>query len=741
MRRRLIFWSVITSIILAATVIRAIDIDPVVRLRLLAFDTFQRLAPRPRDPSYPVRIVDIDEKSITSVGNWPWTRDQLGQLVDRLNELGAHVIAFDFVFPSQQSSSLCALGDKLAAFDALKSVYDEIVARCSADQKFAASFKDRRVILGLIGRSGSDNATVPQRAGFALIGDNPRAHVPTFSSVTANYSVLQNATAGLGALNWFPESDQIVRRVPMIVGIGEQLVPSLTAESLRLALDASTITVFSSTASGEFSPTGETGITSIAINDVRFPTDRDGQIWLSFNKHDPNRFRSAVDVLEGRVPRQDIEGRVVLVGTSAPGLFDLRATPLDASLAGVEVHAQALEQLFQGRMLYRPDYSPGLEMAFMLVGASAIALSSYLGGALMGAILGGLAVAGVFGTAWWSFNSLGILIDPVYPSVTMTAVYIFATAFLYFQTEQDRRQIRQAFSQYMAPSLVRQLTRDPTRLQLGGETRELTIMFSDVRGFTNIAESYRHDPRGLTRLMNRLLNPLTYAIMERNGTIDKYIGDAIMAFWNAPLDDAAHARNGCESALQMLQELAGLNDERRAEAEQAGEDFIPLRLGIGLATGVGMVGNMGSDIRFDYSVLGDTVNLASRLEGLTRSYGVPVLLSDATCRDGGAGLAVFEVDRVQVAGRESVEAIWALVGGETLASDAQFAQFNAGFVTAIEHYRQGDWSAARDALNQLRPLAEALAIGGLIDCFLERIAGFEATPPPSSWDGVTRMQK
>ena len=736
---RLVYGLAIGAMLVAATLIRLFDPAPIARLRLLAFDTFQQITPRQPDRAYPVRIIDIDEASIAAIGQWPWRRDVMARLVDRLHALGARVIAFDLVFPDANRDPIADLPLSLRNDPELQPLIHKLKTLPSSDKLFAEALRGRPVVLGVIGRAGVAGKPIVPRAGFAMLGTAPDRYVPSFAGLTANLPALQEAAAGFGALNWFPEHDQVVRKVPMLVRVGGQLLPSLTAEAMRLSLGARTIVVRSSTAGGETGFGGETGITSIRIGNIRVPTDHSGQVWLSFTPHDQERFRSAADVLAGRIKRSDIEGRIVVIGTSAPGLFDLRATPLDAALAGVEVHAQALEQMLFGRPLLRPDYSAGMEIAFMIVSGLVLAMFVYRAGAFAGALLGANTMSVVLAGAWWAYAGHGVLLDPVYPGLTLTGIYIFGTVFFYFQTERERNRVRQAFSHYMAPSLVERLTREPGRLQLGGETRELTIMFSDVLGFTAIAEGYRDNPRGLTQLMNRLLTPLTNAIIERQGTIDKYMGDAIMAFWNAPLDDAAHARNACESALDMMARLQHLNGERRAEAESSGAAFQPLRLGIGLCTGEAVVGNMGSDLRFDYSVLGDTVNIASRLEGLSRHYGTSILIAEETALSGASHLATIEVDFVRVKGREDSERIWAIVGDADLAADAEFKAFAGRLAEAMALYRQQKWAAAAHAFTGLTSAANQFQLDGLLSCFTERIATFSAEPPPPDWDGVWVM--
>ena len=396
--------------------------------------------------------------------------------------------------------------------------------------------------------------------------------------------MLEKAAAGRGLFSIRTERDGIVRRVPMVLQAQGEILPSLTFEMLRVATGTSTILIRSDAA----------GIKSVAIPGFEVPTDRNGQLWVHFAPHDPARFVSAVDVLEGRVPADRISRRLVLIGTSAAGLLDLKTTPVDSAMPGVEINAQVLENILTQSTLSSPSYAIVVELATALVFGFVIIWLAPIFGPLLLLAFGAAIVALLIGTSWYFFTQYRLLIDFTFPLLSSLVIYL-TLVFTNFVSEQaQRRQIRSAFGQYLSPTLVEQLAQSPEKLVLGGEQRDMTIMFSDVRGFTTISEIYKNDPQGLTSLMNSFLTPLTNAIIDRKGTIDKYMGDAIMAFWNAPLYDTNHELNACEAALDMLDRVEKLNQAREQDSKGNGKPFIPINIGVGINTGACVVGNMGS---------------------------------------------------------------------------------------------------------------------------------------------------
>ena len=456
--------------------------------------------------------------------------------------------------------------------------------------------------------------------GIATMGGDARPFLLNFPGLLRNIPILEQSGSGRGLFTIRAERDGIVRRVPIVMQAQGTIMPSLTLEMLRVVSGSSTVLIRSDNA----------GVQSAAVPGFVIPTDRNGQLWIHFAPHDLARYVSAADVLEGKVPAERVARRLVLVGTSAVGLLDSKTTPIDPVMPGVEVHAQVLESVLTKSVLSAPNYAVGVELcAALLLGVAIIWLTPILSPVYL-LMFGAAIVALTAGASWYFYVQDRLLFDFTYPLLSSAFVYLTLVFSNYMSEQAQRRRIRSAFGQYLSPDLVEQLANSPEKLVLGGEEREMSILFSDVRGFTTISELYKNDPQGLTSLMNSFLTPLTNAIIEHNGTIDKYMGDAIMAFWNAPLNDAQHEVNACEAALEMLLRVETLNRQREQQAKETGQRFIPLNVGVGINTGKCVVGNMGSDLRFNYSVLGDPVNLASRLEGQSKNYGVPIIVGSKT---------------------------------------------------------------------------------------------------------------
>ena len=466
---------------------------------------------------------------------------------------------------------------------------------------------------------------------------------------------------------------------------------------------------------------------------LSLPTDAKGRVWPYFSRSDKAKYVSARDVLAGTADPALIKGKLTIVGTSAVGLLDIRSTPVDPIIPGVEVHVQLIEAALTGKYLDRPAKFRGAELLLLLLGGLLMIWLVPKVGAkwtiLLFLVVGGTAA----GASGYLFVEKRQLLDVGLAIISIFLLYALLTFTGFVKEEAQKRQTRNAFSKYLSPAMVEKVAGDPGQLKLGGDQRDMTLLFCDVRGFTTISEQF--DAVGLTSLINKLLTPLTNVILETQGTVDKYMGDCIMAFWNAPLDDEDHARNGCLSALGMLAEIAPLNDRLEAEAVEEGRKHIPLKVGLGLNTGVCVVGNMGSDQRFDYSVLGDTVNLAARLEGQSKSYGVDIVIGEST-RKLVTDLAAIELDRIQVKGKTVPVDIFALLGDDQVAQSEEFKKLNQANQAMIDSYRAQDFKKARDMVAECRGLLDGFRVAGLYDLYEERLEDFDANPPPADWDGT-----
>ena len=714
-------------LLFALVPLRVLDPRPIEELRLRTFDLFQVLRPRPQT-SFPVVIVDIDEASLKEIGQWPWPRTTVADLVTRISQLGAVAIGFDIIFSEPDRMSPSVAEQSFRGLDA--ETRAKLDALPNNDQVLADAIKQSRVVV--VGQAGSPapeprtQAEMTLQTGFAVIGPDPADDLFAFPGLLRNILPIEQAAAGRGLFSIKPERDGIIRRVPVVMEAQNALVPALSMEMLRVVTKASAILV----------RTDAAGVRAVAVPGLEVPTDRNGQFWVHFNKSNAARYVSAKDILQGRVPPDRLRGRLVLIGTSAIGLLDIKTTPVEAAMPGVEVHAQILESVLTKTLLTHPYYAIGAELVVaVLFGLAIIIIAPLLSPAVV-VVLGVLLIAGLIGLSLFLFVEKNLLIDFTYPLISSWLIYLVLTFVNYFREQKQRQQIRSAFGFYLSPHMVEQLARSPEKLVLGGEERRMTILFSDVRGFTTISEHYKDDPQGLTHLMNRFLTPLTNAIIERQGTIDKYIGDAIMAFWNAPVDDPAQEANACDAALEMQARAAALNVELKQEAEANGGVYMPLRVGIGLNTGPCVVGNMGSDFRFNYSVLGDTVNVASRLEARTKDYRLPLVIGSRTAERAQEKFATMEIDLIQVKGKKQPEAVFAVLGRADIDQNPRSKELRKLNAQMLASFRKQQWDDALGLIEQCRAAGNGFDLDGLYDMYAERIATYRADPPPADWDGV-----
>ncbi|MBB3017061.1 adenylate cyclase [Microvirga lupini] len=583
----------------------------------------------------------------------------------------------------------------------------------SNDTIFADAIRASTVVLGRSGYRVSGAVPTAEagiQTGVATLGPDPRSYLVDFPHLLRNIPVLDEAARGHGMFSVAPDRDGVVRRVPVIAVADGTIVPSLSLEMLRVASGSDAVLV----------KTDPSGVRSVGVGAFEIPTDGKGRVWLHYSPPSRSRYISAIDLLRGGMPTDILAGKMVLIGTSAAGLFDLKVTPVHPALPGVELHAQLLESALTGATLNRPSYTAFVELSLTALMSLLLIIQAPRVNAGTLFALGGATAAVTMGVLWYCFTGLDLLIDYTFPLISSFLVYAVLVCTNYVTVSADRFRIRSAFSQYLSPDLVEQLAQSPEKLTLGGEQRELTVLFSDVRGFTAISELYKDDPQGLTTLINRLFTPLTRDIVDRRGTIDKYMGDAIMAFWNAPLADANHELNACEAAFAMLESLRVLNEQRQKESSDD-QMVPPLRIGIGLNTGLCVVGNFGSDLHFNYSVLGDTVNLASRLEELTKQYGVPILIGEKIAQAVRTHFAVLEVDYLQVRGKRDLERIFTILGHADVIGQSDFVELVERNEAMLAAYRRCDWPQALEAILMCRELGKKFGLDDYYELYIQRI--------------------
>ena len=728
-------WLIPAVVLVFALGLKATQIPLINELRDRVFDTYQSIKPREyRAGTSPIRIVDIDDQSLERVGQWPWSRRDIAELIKNLSLKGAGLIVFDVVFAEPDRTSLEQIVQRIPD-SAEASTLKDLIEKSPTNDQFLADFIKRsgRVITGFTFQVSNGNGDPIQKKGIPFAGDNPANFLRPYEHAIVNLKEFDEAAVGVGSFTVQPDRDGIIRRIPVLFSYKGKLFPSLAAESLRVAQGQNmSIRVKSSGASGmvEFGG-GERGIDQLRIGNMNIPTDQFGHIMLYDSGSQPSRYVPAWKAVDGSIRAEDVSGRIVLVGTSAAGLKDIRTTPLEPLVAGVEVHAQLIEQVVSGIYLNRPLWANGLELVYMFVlGTVVIVLGARLS-AGWSALVGLLAVATAIGVSWYAFDQHLMLLDPVFPSVTGLAVWIVGSALAYIQVEAERAEVRGAFGRYLSPALVERLAGNPDQLKLGGEMRDLTLLFCDIRGFTPISEQF--DPEGLTRFINRFLTPMTEIILKYQGTIDKYMGDCIMAFWNAPLDVDGHERLAIDSALDMIERLKDHNAILKQEAEDEDRKFLPINIGIGLNTGGCCVGNMGSDQRFDYSVLGDSVNLASRLEGQSKPYGVTIVIGESTYKSV-QDYACLDIDKIRVKGKTIPVQIYTVLGGPDMANDADFQTWKREHNHMMAAYRAQDWDTVQGKAQIMRDAHPEVA--KMYELYLDRAVEYRENSPGADWDGV-----
>jgi adenylate cyclase len=695
----------------------------------------------PQPPGPEIALVAIDDASLQAVGRWPWSREDIARLIAEVKAAGPRVLALDIIFAEREES---------AAMRTLASLRREITRRGKAtpevtallDQEERRADVDRRLaqvitqapssILGFFFREVGGTAgglQAQQLMGESYIrassynlvrlSETEPSQLPLLGAkgVQLNLPEITADAAGGGYFNMIPDPDGVVRWIPLAILYGPDFFAPLTLVSVDHYLGRPPLAISLS----------RLGVEEVRLGPQRLPVDRFGRFLINY-LGGPGIFPtySAAAILEGRLPPGALQDKIVLVGATAVGIYDLRVSPFSGNHPGVEIQAQIMDNLLSGRFMRTPPYARAISLLIIL--ALGIIMATALPQLSAAWSLGFVLVLATGFTAgnYLLFSRLGRQLDLFYPLLQIGIVYLGLTVHRYVREEQERARTRRTFEAYVAPAVVREILKHPDNLRLGGERRELTILFTDIRGFTSLSEHLA--PEDLVKVLHDFLNPMSNIIIQHGGTIDKYIGDAIMALFGAPLDLAGHASLACRTALDMVITLRELGQKWAAEGRPQ------IRVGVGINSGVAAVGNMGSDRLFNYTAIGDNVNLASRLEGLNKYYGTDILLSEATAQSLDDGFIVRQVDLVQVKGKSQALEVFELLGEGTPAPE--LAQFLEAFQQGLSHYRAGHWGETIAALEEavrLRPHDVPTRR------YLLQSKKYREKPPGPDWTPVTTM--
>jgi len=659
----------------------------------------------PEKPGDEIVIVKIDEESIRTIGRWPWSREHWAKLIERLTEWEVKVIGIDAIFAEKEST---------AADSQLAQAIDESGSVVLGYFFLTSEGEIRELKEGYLG--GDVGPVGPQKIPI-LFRDQKAKEVPVLEALymRSNIEIISEKAKALGFFNVVPDDDGTVRWVPLVIKFLKNCYPALAIQILNEYLENPQPPLLR---------VADFGLERVQLGDIVIPTDKTGRLLINY-RGGRNSFRghSFANVIAGEVPKEEFRGKIVLVGATAIGIYDARVTPFDAGLPGVEIHATVIDNILRRDFILRPGWVQAVEIPAIIVMALIPGLLFLRLSPLRGASISmGLLLIYIF-TNWYLFTSQRVWINLVYPILGFCGVFVATTVYQYFTEEREKRKIRNAFQFYVSAGVVDEILKDPGKLKLGGERKVLTVLFSDIKGFSYLSETLAPDT--LSKLLNLYLTPMTVTVFKYQGTLDKYMGDAIMAIFGAPLEQNDHAEKACHTAIDMVGALKGLH--KRWEI-----DGIPeISIGIGINTGPMSVGNMGSTMLFDYTVVGDHVNLGSRLEKLNREYGTNIIISEFTHRHIQDKFTCRELDIVRVRGRKEPVRIFELLGRDE--PFPKWSAFKRVFEQGLMAYRSQRWD------DGIGGFGEALKIrpdDGPAKLYLQRCMQLREKSPSPKWDGI-----
>ncbi len=669
-------------------------------------------------------IVDIDERSLAKYGQWPWNRHYLAQLVDTLfDHYHIRVMGSDIVFAEPAGINFLSLEKELklrndVSLQAKKALAFEALQ----DEALAQAFTDRAITLGIFFNQTIDSTlnTLPKPITLLEDATHQALSLPKPLGFTANLTRFNQASPRSGFFdNPVVDPDGRFRRVPLFQSYQGQLFPSLALSVAQQALGNPEIDI-QLVSQGDY-----LAITGIQLGHRVIATDKSGAVQIPFRGPEGSfPYISISDILDHSIGLEKLNDKIILLGTSAPGLLDLRATPVDESMPGVEVHANIIAGILDQNIPQQPAYLIAVEsIGYLLLGLILLILPHFLSPLFTLILCSGLVIASL------ATNILlwqqGLMFPLATPILLIISFFIFHMSWGFFIESRHKRAITRLFGQYVPPQLVLEMAKNPEQITLDGQSKELTVLFADVRNFTNISEAI--SPQELTHLMNQILTPMTEAIYRNMGTVDKYMGDAIMAFWGAPIEQADHATKAVLSALGMQKKIKHLSDQLQAKGHPE------IAIGIGINTGIMSVGNMGSEYRMAYSVMGDAVNLGSRLEGLSKVYGARIIVSEA-CQQQAPEFLYRLLDKVRVKGKK--EPILILEPMARLQSCEIPDIHKAALLNeAIERYCEKEWLLALAVFDKIDHYNDA-DYQKISLLYRQRIKDFQITPPAEDWDCV-----
>lgn len=728
-----ILLNLIITIIFLAYAAQYFNLPIMTQLENIAYD-YRVVLTMPDTVDERITIIDIDEKSLAEVGRWPWNRNIMAKLTNQLfDEYGVFLVAFDIVFAEEDKSSGLYILNQLAADElsenkAYVERVNELQGVLDYDQLFLQSLLNRRVVLGYYFNNSSGvegslvSGKIPRPTFTADDFDGVTIRARKATGYGANLARFQTESTSAGHFNPWIDDDGVVRRIPILQEYHGDYYESLSLAVVRTLLDVDEIIPV-------FGGSREAGskyyeIEAFQIGGLRIPVDEHVQALVPYRGRQGSfNYVSAADVLQGRVKKTELQNKIILVGTSAPGLFDLRSTPVQNKYPGVEVHANMIAGIIDESIKLSPTFTRGAE--FIQIFIIGILLSFIIPciSPLIASLVFGIILALVVGFNFYIWEMANLVL-PIAPLLLMLLIMsLINMTFGFFIERRGKREISGLFGQYIPPELVDELSENPMAYSMDAENRNMTVLFSDVRGFTTISESL--EPAELSKLMNAILTPLTSVIHQNRGTIDKYMGDAIMAFWGAPLEDEAHAQHAMKAGYDMIERLQALKHEFKEHG------WPEINIGVGINTGEMSVGNMGSEFRMAYTVLGDNVNLGSRLEGLTKNYGVDIIVSETT-KEAATDYLYMKLDRVRVKGKNEPVTIYQPVALLSEVSSDEEIEIDE-YDKALKFYYKQEWGKAKSKFTLLK---ESYSQKKIYEIYLERIDSYISQPPPENWDGV-----